>query len=464
MQPAPADIEPFTTTTGPQMPFHARTVWTRTLGQLAIVLAVALLAGVLAGYPWQALTVAALGIVAWHYWRLRGVLLRLAARQRVEPSGGRGVWNELDRLLHRSQEEMRGRKRRLVDMLRAYSAAAAALPDAVVVLERNSQRVRWFNDAASGLLGLRYPEDIDASLGQRLQPLPVARWLASGRRAEPMLDVASPVDAGVRLSLRLIPYSDALWLLVARDVTKVMRLEQMRRDFVANVSHELRTPLTVVHGYLDMLDPEDQPEWAPILEEMRHQSQRMTQLVEDLLTLSRLEAQDGVVDDNVSMASMLATLRREAEALSQGRHAITVDDDAGVDLVGSIRELHSAFSNLVANAVRYTPAGGSIWVVLAHGADGGAILSVRDSGYGIPAAHLPRITERFYRVSTSRSRESGGTGLGLSIVKHILQLHQARLEIESEVGKGSSFSCHFGPERVQAREQAARPRVTVADP
>src|SRR5690606_29592192 len=251
----------------------------------------------------------------------------------------------------------------------------------------------------------------------------------------------------VRLSLRLIPYSDELWLLVARDVTKVMRLEQMRRDFVANVSHELRTPLTVVHGYLDMLDPEEQPEWKPILEEMRRQSQRMTQLVEDLLTLSRLEAQDGVVDEDVSMGSMMVSLRREAEALSQRRHVVTVVDDAGIDLLGSTRELHSAFSNLAANAVRYTPAGGSIAVTLARSPDGGAVLSVRDSGYGIPAAHLPRITERFYRVSTSRSRESGGTGLGLSIVKHILHLHQARLEIESEVGRGSTFSCHFGPER-----------------
>ncbi|MFC3717181.1 phosphate regulon sensor histidine kinase PhoR [Luteimonas soli] len=445
------------------MPLHARTAWTRTLGQLAIVLALALLAGVLVGYPWQLLAVAALGIVAWHYWRLRGVLLRLTARQRVEPSGGNGVWNELDRLLHRTQEEMRGRKRRLVEMLRAYSAAAAALPDAVVVLERNSQRVRWFNDAATRLLGLHYPDDIDASLGERLQPLPVARWLASGRRAEPMLDVPSPASAGVRLSLRLIPYSDELWLLVARDVTKVMRLEQMRRDFVANVSHELRTPLTVVHGYLDMLDPEEQPEWAPILEEMRRQSQRMTQLVEDLLTLSRLEAQDSLVDEDVSMGSMMVTLRREAEALSQRRHAITVDDGADIDLIGSTRELHSAFSNLVANAVRYTPAGGSISIALARSADGGAVLSVRDSGYGIPAAHLPRITERFYRVSTSRSRESGGTGLGLSIVKHILQLHQARLEIESEVGQGSTFSCHFGPERVHARERDVA-RLPVAGP
>lgn len=435
------------------MPPHTRSAWIRTLGQLALVLAAALLLGLLLGQPWPVLTVVALGVVAWHYWKLRGVLLRLTARQRVAPAQGHGVWSELDRLLYRGQDEMRARKRRLVAMLRAYSAAAAALPDAVVVVERNNQRIRWFNDAAITLLGLRYPHDIDAAIGERLRPLPIARWLAAGRHAEPMLDAVLPAHPQVRLSLRLIPYSDELWLLVARDVSKLMRLEQMRRDFVANVSHELRTPLTVIHGYLDMLDPAEQPEWAPILAEMQHQSQRMTQLVEGLLTLSRLEAQDTVIDESVSMASMLATLKREAEALSQQRHAISIEDGAGVDLSGSTKELHSAFSNLVSNAVRYTQAGGRIVIRFAADA-GGVALSVHDNGYGIPAAHLPRITERFYRVSSSRSRESGGTGLGLSIVKHVLQLHQARLDIDSEVGRGSTFSCHFGAERILPREHA----------
>jgi two-component system phosphate regulon sensor histidine kinase PhoR len=189
-----------------------------------------------------------------------------------------------------------------------------------------------------------------------------------------------------------------------------------------------------------------------MLAEMQRQSQRMTQLVEDLLTLSRLEAQDALADEDVSMAPMLATLRREAEALGQHRHTISVEDSAGVDLWGSTKELHSAFSNLVGNAVRYTPAGGEIAIAFTRGADGGAVLSVRDSGYGIPAAHLPRITERFYRVSTSRSRESGGTGLGLAIVKHVLGLHQAWLGVESEVGRGSTFSCHFGAGRVRPRQ------------
>ena len=418
------------------MPPRAHSAWTRTLGQLALMLA------------------AALGIVAWHYWRLRGVLSRLSSRRRSPATEGRGVWNELERQLRQNQEDMRSRKRRLIAMLRAYRAVAAALPDGVVVIERNTQRVQWFNQAATRLLGLRHPRDVGQPLGERLRPMQVSQWLASGRNAEPLMDAPSPVSPDIRLNLRLIPYSDDYWLLVARDVTKMMRLEQVRRDFVANVSHELRTPLTVVHGYLDMLDPEEQPEWAPMLKEMQAQSQRMTQLVEDLLTLSRLEAQEGVTtDETIAMGSMLSTLRREAEALSHGRHTITVEDDAGLDLRGSVKELHSAFSNLVSNAVRYTPAGGRIAIRFEREGDG-AVLSVRDSGYGIPAAHLPRITERFYRVSTSRSRESGGTGLGLAIVKHVLNLHQARLEIASEVGRGSTFSCHFGADRVQARDTA----------
>jgi two-component system phosphate regulon sensor histidine kinase PhoR len=445
------------------MPPRARTAWLRTLGQLALVLAAAALVGVLMGYPWQVLTLAALGVVAWHYWRLRKLLMRLTARQRHTPPLGDGTWNELDRLLYRSQQEMRARKRRLIEMLRAYRAAAAALPDAIVVVERNSQRIQWFNEAAHGLLHLQHPQDINAPLAHRLQPLQLSHWLAAGRNAEP-LEITSPWNSSVTLSLRLIPYSENLWLLVARDVTRLLQLEQMRRDFVANVSHELRTPLTVVHGYLDILDPEEHPDWAPMLAEMQRQSQRMTQLVEDLLTLSRLESTDQLAaEEPIAMSTMLNTLRREALALSQNRHEISVEDSAGVDLLGSNKELHSAFSNLVSNAIRYTPVGGHVTIRfrnerperLKSGAvvrNTGVVLEVADTGYGIPAAHLPRITERFYRVSTSRSRESGGTGLGLSIVKHVLNLHQARLEISSEVGRGSTFSCHFGAERVRPRE------------
>ncbi|MGH8076998.1 MAG: phosphate regulon sensor protein PhoR, partial [Lysobacter sp.] len=235
------------------MPPRARTAWFRTLGQLAFALATAAVCGIVIGHPWPVVTLTALGVVAWHYWRLRSVLLRLTARQRLTPPLGEGVWNELDRLLYRSQAEMRARKRRLIEMLRAYRAAAAAMPDAIVVVERNSQRIQWFNEAGTTLLGLRYPKDIGAPLVERLQPLPLAHWMAAGRNAEP-LDAASPLNPSINLSLRLIPYSEDLWLLVARDVSRLLHLEQIRRDFVANVSHELRTPLTGLRGLLEALD------------------------------------------------------------------------------------------------------------------------------------------------------------------------------------------------------------------
>jgi two-component system phosphate regulon sensor histidine kinase PhoR len=441
---------------------NAHIAWRHTLGRLALLLMLALALGFAIGRVWLALALAALGVLTWHYWKMRRLLSRLSARQRMPPRKGAGVWSELDRFLYRSQDETRGRHRRLLEMLRAYRAIAAALPDGIVLVDRNSQRIQWFNQAAGTLLGLQHPRDHDASLVERLQPLPIAHWLSGGRYADPMLDVASPNRPELRLSLRLIPYSEDVWLLVARDVSKLMRLEQMRRDFVANVSHELRTPLTVLHGYLEMLDPAEQSEWAPILTEMQRQSQRMTQLVEDLLTLSRLEAQDTLPEEHVAMTSMLAMLKREAEALSKQRHKIELVDTAEVDLWGSAKELHSAFSNLVSNAIRYTPAGGRITIRFARDGDGVA-LSVVDTGYGIPAEHLPRITERFYRVSSSRSRDSGGTGLGLSIVKHVLNLHQARLDVDSEVGRGSRFACHFGHERLLKRDNASQTLVSPTE-
>jgi two-component system, OmpR family, phosphate regulon sensor histidine kinase PhoR len=334
-------------------------------------------------------------------------------------------------------------------LLRVYRRAASMLPDAVVVLAGDGMRVRWANAAAAPLLGILTPQDLDRPLAELL-PAPALRdWLGSDSD-EPLLDQPSPVDDTLHLSLRLIRYDSDQRLLVARDMSKLMRLEQVRRDFVANVSHELRTPLTVIHGYLDMLDPDELPELATLLREMRGQSRRMAQIVEDLLTLSRLEVQDSLPAEHVGMRPLLATLRREALALSGGQHEVVLHDSAGCDLLGSGKELHSAFSNLVSNAIRYTPAGGRIRIAFEREPEG-VLLAVSDTGHGIPAQHIPRITERFYRVSASRSRETGGTGLGLSIVKHVLNLHHGRLSIESDVGRGSTFACHFGPESMLPR-------------
>ncbi len=341
------------------------------------------------------------------------------------------------------------RSRRLAANLHDLRRAAGNLPDAIVLLDQD-QHVRWFNHAAESLLGLRRPQDRGVVLRDKLHNSELAGWLEDPS-PEPLNDVSAPGQPSRHINVTLLPFGQRQRLLLARDISHMSRLEQIRRDFVANVSHELRTPLTVIHGYLELLDPEDVPHLAPVLGEMRAQSKRMGQIVEDLLTLSRLETQDHVNEERVPMAPLLATLRKEAEALSQGRHSIAIESTAELDLLGSPKDLHSALSNLVSNAVRYTPTGGRITVRWERTADG-ANYSVTDTGYGIPADHLSRLTERFYRVSSSRSRDSGGTGLGLSIVKHVLGLHQARLDIRSTPGQGSTFTCCFGRERLLTPE------------
>ncbi len=340
------------------------------------------------------------------------------------------------------------RIRRLAVQFRALRNAVATLPDAVVLLDREC-RALWFNRAAGTLLGLQRPEHLHGDVCALLADSRIGQWLREGV-PEPPDDAVSPLDPNVHLDVSLIPVGNTQRLLLARDISPLVRTEKMRRDFVANVSHELRTPLTVIHGYLELLDPEDVPQLANVLTDMRGQSKRMAQIVEDLLTLSRLETQSGFSEEHVVMAPLLATLRREAEALSQGRHSVKLEMHDGPDLFGSLKDLHSAFSNLISNAVRYTPSGGSIRILWRARADGGAEFAVEDTGYGIPAHHIERLTERFYRVSSSRSRELGGTGLGLSIVKHALGMHQAHIEVHSEPGRGSTFTAVFPAARVRA--------------
>lgn len=428
--------------------------WRNSLWRAAIPFGLAVLAGWWLQAMPQCLLAAALVVLAHGAWRLAGFAGLLAGSRFVPAARGSGIWDHLQDLLRGRQRIALAERRRLVRLLRACRDAAAALPDAVVALD-DAYRIQWFNAAAGRLLGLRYPHDAGSPLANFVRAPRFLAWLQQGA-AEPLADLEAPGNDQLRLSLRLIRYAGARTLLIARDVSPLMRLEQVRRDFVANVSHELRTPLTVVHGYLDMIEPESLPEYEPILHELRAQSRRMTRIVEDLLTLSRLEAQDELPQERVGVRPMLEALRREANALSQGRHEVTVAADGRHDLSGSGKELHSAFSNLVSNAVRYTPDGGRITLRWESGADGGR-LCVSDTGNGIAPQHLPRLTERFYRVSTSRSRETGGTGLGLSIVKHVLQLHHARLEVRSELGVGSTFCCVFGPQHLLEPMAATEP-------
>ncbi|MEO6065601.1 MAG: phosphate regulon sensor protein PhoR, partial [Lysobacterales bacterium] len=333
--------------------------WQVSIGRFVLLVAVALLVGLALGRVQLALLVALAGYVAMSLRSLYRIQRWLRSRLRVPPPEDWGVWSDVAHTVYRRLEQERSRKRRLVRLLRAFREAAAVLPDGVVITTLGREVV-WFNEAAERLLGLHPRRDRGARLDRSLVHPRVQRWLSEPGFPEPLIDVPAPHDSAMRLSMRMIPYTRQQQLLVTRDITNLMRLEQMRRDFVANVSHELRTPLTVLHGYLDMIDPEESPEWAPMLDEMRRQSTRMAEIVEDLLTLSRLEAQLEVLPERVVMSSMLTTLQREAEALSLGRHRIIVHARTASDLSGSTKDLHSAFSNLVSNAVRYTPAGGQV--------------------------------------------------------------------------------------------------------
>jgi two-component system, OmpR family, phosphate regulon sensor histidine kinase PhoR len=423
----------------------------QTLRRIVLILIAAALIGWGIGYVFPSLFIASLLIIIWQYFSLYKLQQRSLRNLSFQRSESKELVTQLENQLSRRERQAKQRSQRLLGLLRAYRQAGASIHDGAMIVQRGGSRIVWFNKSAKQLLNLHYPKSLDSNLISHLNSQRINDWFLAGDLDEPLMDFASPTDENIRLSLRLLPYSNEQLLVVIRDVTKLMQLEHMRRDFVANVSHELRTPLTVVHGYLDMMEPDDNPEFAPMIEEMRKQSQRMAQLVEDLLTLSRLDAQDALREEVIPMTAMLSTLKREAEALSQGRHRISVIDDAQCNIYGAHKELHSAFSNLVSNAIRYTPTKGHIDIIFTIDVDQRLVLSVRDSGYGIPAQHLPRITERFYRVSTSRSRESGGTGLGLSIAKHVLNLHQAHLEIESAVGKGSTFSCVFHIDRMRPR-------------
>jgi two-component system phosphate regulon sensor histidine kinase PhoR len=409
---------------------------------LTVTLGLAVLATVVWGLTWWSFGMALAGQIIVLLWLVAGAQAQARRLKHAPP-------------FPRTQSE---RRRRLTSQLGDVRDAASALPDAVVLFD-DQGHVRWFNPAATRLLGLRERHD-ERPLAEQIAGSELGTWLLMDK-GEPIAEMSAPADPSLRLSVTMMPFGSRLHLLFARDISTLTRLEQMRRDFVANVSHELRTPLTVIHGYLELLDPTDVPELAPVLGEMRMQSQRMRQIVEDLLTLSRLETGEALPEDEIAMIPLLETLRREAVALSRGRHRITVEAQTPVRLRGSIHHLHSAFSNLVSNAVRYTPSGGEIVIGWRQTADGGAIFSVRDNGLGISAEHLLRLTERFYRVSSSRSRESGGTGLGLSIVKHVLNLHQSRLIIESEPGQGSTFSCVMVASSVLPPESGS---ITLAGP
>lgn len=379
-----------------------------------------------------------------HYW--------LRNRQKAEIPEAEGLWGDVFNEIRKLTKQTEHREDQLNDMLIRFQSAAAAMPDAMVILSQDGD-IEWANPSAGRLFGIRYPHDAGTRLFNLLRDPDFIQYLLRGDYSE-LLEIRSPENSEIHVSIQVTPFGSLQKLVIGRDVTRLARLEQMRRHFVANVSHEMRTPLTVLGGFVETLNGMDQVRSEDLkkhLATMQEQTLRMQRLVDDLLMLSKLEtAPPRTHDEKVDVESLLNGLKEQAELLSnEQHHVIAVEADPYLYLLGSRDELLSAFSNLVNNAVRYTPAGGRITLRWSSTPEGGACFSVSDTGEGIALEHIPHLTERFYRVDTARSRASGGTGLGLSIVKHVLLRHDARLEIESEMGRGSTFRCLFPPARIR---------------
>lgn len=370
---------------------------------------------------------------------------------------GSGLWGEV---FDRVRKLVRARDKEIVaseGRLQDFLAALQASPNGVVLLDA-SGRIEWFNQTAADHFGFDAKRDLLQHFGNLVRDPEFAAYVATG---DFHTDVVMPgrdhsISKPVKLSVHLHPYGGGRNLLLSRDITSVEQAEAMRRDFVANVSHEIRTPLTVLSGFVETLqslalDENDRQRYLSL---MAQQAQRMQTLVNDLLMLSRLEGSPlPSTHEWVSIESLMAPCQADALELSRmvwGREqGLHFESLAGWEIAGSSAELHSALSNLITNAIRYTPADKEVDISWTEQPDGTLVFAVKDTGPGIAPEHLPRLTERFYRIDRSRSRDTGGTGLGLAIVKHVAQRHGAELQIESTPGKGSTFSLHFPASRLR---------------
>lgn len=417
-----------------------------------IALLIAALAGALAGLAF--FSIALLGLVIHHTKHLVALEQWLLVSNHTPSSipAGSGIWDNIFAHLAR-YVRTQNQSQQLINLeLKQLQSVTAAMPDGIVILDE-SDHIEWCDPVAEKHLGINLELDVDQQITNMVRQQSFVEYLAAGKFSKPLV-LRQMRHHRLTLLMQLVPYGNKQKLLISRDITSYERIEAMRRDFIANVSHELRTPLTVIGGYLEMLSGDskiDHEMQQHALTAMTEQTVRMQHLVEDLLTLSRLEnTLNKLSESAVDMTSLLRELHHEAESLSGGKHTINLSVDSEDYILGSREELRSAFGNLVSNAVRYTPEGGKIdihWEV----SEGKGMFSVRDTGVGIEQEHIPRLTERFYRADNSRSRETGGTGLGLAIVKHILNRHQARLKIHSIIGKGSEFCIQFPEKRLIVR-------------
>ena len=423
------------------------------LAKIAVALLIATAAGLVFGHPGAFLAVVLAVLLALHVRNLIRLDRWLRRRSVERPPDMTGLWGEVMAVTSRIYRRKVFHKRRVLLMLREFRRMTSAMPDGALLLGPHNE-ILWFNRAAGAWLDLRRKLDVGLRIDNLVRHPDFVEHLAkNGATPPPRVYLPPPSDRW--LAFRLVTANaTGQRLLIVRDVTSEARLESMRKDFVANASHELRSPLTVISGYLDALadDPDLDAAWRQPVQEMRRQSDRMRGIVQDLLDLSKLEARASEAEKNpVDVGGMLALMRKDVLARPERPAEMGLRLDSDALLLGSESELHSIFANLISNAVKYTPASGRIDVRWWTDGEGGHV-EVRDTGIGIPVEHVPRLTERFYRVDPGRSRKLGGSGLGLAIVKHALQRHGGRLEIQSVEGKGSVFTCHFPVTRLQQRQ------------
>jgi len=426
------------------------------LAGLIAPVAVLILAGfvaLLVGTGWAA-TLLAVGlgaIIGIHLWQIHGLVRWADAPLDAQVPEARGAWGLAFSALYRRVRTRTLHHRDLATTIERFRNAVEALPDGMVIVDA-ANRILWANARAQAHLGLDLAKDTGRPLLNLMRQPEVVRYFEAGDFTDAVI-VDSLRGAATTLSLQVVPFGIDERLLISRDITQLEAVARMRRDFIANVSHELKTPLTVVAGFLETLqDLELEPrQRAQYLQLMAEQARSMQRLVDDLLTLSALESEPGIgVETSFAVVPMLLEVSADAKALSGGRHAIVLDIGDAAIVSGSRDELASAFVNLVSNAIRYTPDGGTITLGWHVDAEGRGAFSVADTGIGIAAEHIPRLTERFYRVDRSRSRATGGTGLGLAIVKHVLLRHQAELDVTSEPGQGSTFTVLLPARRVRS--------------
>lgn len=427
------------------------------LRKMLMYLLLGLLVGSLFSVPFLGLLAGTWAYLFYFARRLNQLSLWLKNRAGSEEPAHEGLIGEITKEFNHTRRHYKLRGEKLTGYLNRFQDATNALPDAIVILGEHG-RIDWANKKARQYLDIRWPQDSGQRISNLIRKPEMSDFIHF--MDEGILDQTLELELGspqaVRLEFRIAPYEDTQKLMVARDITKLHQNNQMRKDFIANASHELRTPLTVVSGYLESFqDDEDCPAgWNSIIRTMRKQATRMQSLITDLLELSALESSRDEHDyqDEIHVSEMISSIHQEAASVSGVMaHVFYIEVDSSLRVMGNQRQLYSAFSNLVINAVQYTPEQGIIRIKWFLSEDE-ACLQVSDTGEGIPEADIPRLTERFYRVDKGRSRERGGTGLGLAIVKHVLAAHGGRLVIESTLGKGSTFSCHFPADRVLLKE------------